>query len=489
MSDEKPKDEQPEKPKEEVYKIEPEGAPVVTRHEMTLDERPLAYTVTTGMLALRSPLGEVEAGVFFMAYTVDSDSPRPLTFSFNGGPGSSSVWLHLGAVGPKRVVLQEDGMGPKPPYRLEDNQETWLRHTDLVFIDPVGTGYSRAVKKEDEKKYWGLEGDVESVGRFIKTFLTKFNRWLSPLFIVGESYGTTRGAALSSHLLDQGIALSGITLVSSILNFQTARFGKGNDLPYYLFLPSYTATAWYHKKLPADLQKKPLTAVLREVEGWAKSDYWLALAEGSALSAAQQKRVLSKLARYTGLNPQYVDLSDLRINIHRFCKELLRSEKRTVGRLDSRYKGIDGSHVSESPEGDPSNAAIFPAYASTMNDYVRRVLGYETDLPYYIFNPGDLWKSWDWGSAGTGSPDTSEALRKALSNNPYMKVFVASGYYDLATPYFATEYTLNHLGLDPSLRENITSGYYEAGHMMYVHVDYLQKLRRDVDAFYGAALA
>ncbi|MHB8635199.1 MAG: S10 family peptidase [Fimbriimonadaceae bacterium] len=478
-----------EKPKEEVYKIEPEAAPIVTKHEVVLDGKPLAYTVTTGMLALRSPLGAVEAGVFFMAYTVESEAARPLTFSFNGGPGSSSVWLHLGAVGPKRVVLQEDGMGPQPPYRLEDNQETWLRHTDIVFIDPVGTGFSRAVKKEDEKKYWGLDGDVDSIGDFIRTYLTKFNRWLSPLFIVGESYGTTRGAALSSKLLGHGIALSGITLVSSILNFQTARFVKGNDLPYFLFLPSYTSTAWYHKKLPADLQRKPLATVLSEVEAWAKREYWPALAEGSALSPTQQKRIQVRLARYTGLNPQYVDLSELRINIHRFCKELLRSEKRTVGRLDSRYKGIDGTHVTETPETDPSNAAIFPAYAATMNDYVRRVLGYETDLPYYIFNPGDLWKSWDWGSAGKGSPDTSEALREALSNNPYMRVFVASGYYDLATPYFATEYTLNHLGLDSSLRKNITSGYYEAGHMMYVHVDYLQKLRRDVDAFYASALA
>ncbi|HLK14067.1 MAG TPA: hypothetical protein VKT78_04620 [Fimbriimonadaceae bacterium] len=491
MPDEKPNEVQPEesKKKEEVYKIEPEAAPIVTQHEAKLDGKPFKYTVTAGMLPLRTPLGEVEAGIFFMAYTVESDKPRPLTFSFNGGPGSSSVWLHLGAVGPKRVVLQKDGMGPKPPYALEDNQETWLRHTDLVFIDPVGTGYSRAVKKEDEKKFWGLEGDVESVGQFIRNFLTKFNRWLSPVFIVGESYGTTRGAALSSHLLGHGIALSGITLVSSILNFQTARFTKGNDLPYFLFLPSYTATAWFHKKLPADLQKKSLSAVLKEVEAWARTDYWPALAEGSSLKPTVRKRVMGKLARYTGLNPQYVDLSDLRINIHRFCKELLRSERRTVGRLDSRYKGIDGTHVTDVPEIDPSNAAIFPAYASTMNDYVRRVLGYETDLPYYIFNPGDLWKSWDWGKAGDGSPDTSEALRQALSNNPYMKVFVASGYYDLATPYFATEYTLDHLGLDPSLRQNISGGYYEAGHMMYVHVDYLQKLRADVETFYKSTLA
>ncbi len=487
MPDEK-KTDSAEKPKEELYKIDPEAAPVVTKHEITLDGKPFAYTVTVGMMPLRNAFGEVEAGMFFMAYQVESKKPRPLTFSFNGGPGSSSVWLHLGAVGPKRVKLKDDGMSPQPPYELEDNQETWLRHTDLVFIDPIGTGYSRALKKEDEKKYWGLEGDVESVGDFIRNYLTRFNKWLAPLFMVGESYGTTRATALSSHLLQKGIAFNGITLVSSILNFQTARFVKGNDLPNYLFLPTYAATAWYHKKLPADLQKKSLNDFLKDVETWAKAEYWPALAEGSALSAAKLKQIQAKLARFTGLNPKYVDLSDIRINIHRFCKELLRDEKRTVGRLDSRYKGIDGSHVAEMPEGDPSNAAIFPAYASTMNDYVRRVLGYETDLPYYIFNPGDLWKEWNWGSAGNGHPDTSESLRKALSNQPYMKVFIASGYYDLATPYFATEFTLNHMGLDPSLRGNISVGYYEAGHMMYVHVDYLQKLRRDVDGFYKSAL-
>jgi carboxypeptidase C (cathepsin A) len=427
--------------------------------------------------------------MFFMAYHVESETPRPLTFSFNGGPGSASVWLHLGAVGPKRVKLKPDGMSPQPPYQLEDNQETWLRHTDLVFIDPIGTGYSRAVKKEDEKKYWGLEGDVESVGEFIRTYLTRFNAWLSPLFMVGESYGTTRAAALSNHLLQKGIAFNGITLVSSILNFQTARFVKGNDLPHYLFLPSFAATAWYHKRVPEELQKKSLESFLSEVEAWAKAEYWPALSEGSALSAAKRKQIQNRLAKYTGLNPQYVDLTDIRINIHRFCKELLRDEKRTVGRLDSRYKGIDGSHVAETPEVDPSNAAIFPAYASTMNDYVRRVLGYEIDLPYYIFNPGDLWKAWNWGSAGEGHPDTSESLRKALSNQPYMKVFVASGYYDLATPYFATEYTINHLGLDPSLSGNISVGYYEAGHMMYVHEGYLKKLRKDIDAFYASALS
>lgn len=477
-----------EKPKEETYKIEPEAPPIVTEHSIKLDGKDFKYTATVGMLALRDEFGEIKAGIFFTAYSAASEGPRPLTFSFNGGPGSSSVWLHLGAIGPRRVQLKEDGMMPSPPFRLVDNEHTWLRHTDLVFIDPVGTGFSRAVKKEDAPKYWGLEGDIESVGDFIRTYLTKYNRWLSPLFMVGESYGTTRAAGLSNHLLQRGVAFNGITLVSSILNFQTARFTTGNDLPFYLFLPTYAATAWYHKRLPSDLQKKPLASFLREVESFAKGEYWPALADGGAIKDSVRKRVALKLARYTGLNPKYVDLTELRIQIHRFCKELLRDERRTVGRLDSRYKGIDGSHVAELPEIDPANAAILPAYASTQNDYVRRVLGYETDLPYYVFNPGDLWKNWDWGSAGQGYPDTGESLRKAISNNPYMKVFVASGYFDLATPYFATQYTLDHLGLDPSLRGNVQVGYYEAGHMMYVHNEYLAKLRHDIEGFYVEAL-
>jgi carboxypeptidase C (cathepsin A) len=488
MADEVPTPKTEEKPKEDVYKIEPEAAPVVTEHSIKLDGKEFKYTATVGMIPLRNALGEVEAGVFYTAYSVKSDQPRPLTFTFNGGPGSSSVWLHLGAVGPKRVALDEGGTLPAPPYSLVDNEHTWLRHTDLVFIDPVGTGFSRAVKKENEKKYWGLEGDIESVGDFIRNYITINDRWLSPLFLAGESYGTTRAAGLSNHLLRQGIAFNGITLVSSILNFQTARFMPGNDLPYYLFLPAYCATAWYHKKLPSDLQKKSLESVLKQVEDFATNEYWPALTAGARLTAGNRKKVMAKLARFTGLDPKYVDLSDLRINIHRFCKELLRDERRTVGRLDSRYKGIDGNHVAEFPEIDPASSNLLPPYASNLNDYVKRVLGYKIDLPYYVSNPGDLWRNWDWGSAGAGYPDTGETLRKALSNNPHMKVFVASGYFDLATPYFATEYTLDHLGLDPTLRGNVTGGYYEAGHMMYVHMDYLKKLRHDVEAFYKSAL-
>ncbi len=474
----------PEEKKEERYKLETDKEPVVTQHSITINGKPLNYTVTTGMMPIMNEIGEVEAGMFYIAYSkkgVRDHSRRPLMFSFNGGPGSSSVWLHLGAVGPKRTKMTEEGMLPKPPYQLVDNPHTWLQETDLVFIDPVGTGYSRPATKELGEKFWGLKGDIESIGEFIRLYLTRSERWSSPLFLVGESYGTTRAAGLSGYLVDLGIAFNGIVLVSSILNFITARNTKGNDLPALLFLPTYTATAWYHKKLAPGLQKS-LKKTLSEVEAWAANDYIMALSKGSALPAKERKQVMEALSRYTGLDPQYIDNTDLRINIHNFCKELLRSEKRTVGRLDSRFKGMDASGVTANPDFDPSMSAIRPPYTAMLNDYIRRDLGYKTDTPYHILG-GGINKDWNWGSAGEGHPDTSDALRTAFVKNPYMKVFIASGYYDLATPYFATMYTLDHMGLDASLRDNIATKYYEAGHMMYIHEKCLKELHGDVTVF------
>lgn len=476
-----------EEKKPETYPLDTEAAPIVTHHKIEIDGKPFEYTATTGMLPLKSDTGEVEAGVFFVAYRKKGGrASRPLTFSFNGGPGSSSVWLHLGAVGPKRVKMLADGGLPPPPYELADNPHTWLRHSDLVFIDPVGTGYSRPANKDLGEKFWGLKGDVESVGEFIRLYLSRYERWSSPLYLVGESYGTTRAAGLAGHLIDLGVAFNGILLVSSILNFQTARFNKGNDLPYVLFLPTYTATAWYHNRLTQDLQTD-LPATLREVEAWAGGEYTLALAKGDSLSDRERASVAKKLARYTGLGVDYCLATDLRVNIHRFCKELLRHERRTVGRLDSRFKGIDSDASGETPQHDPAMSAIRPPYTAMFNDHVRRELGYKTDAPYHILG-GDrkLWEVWDWGKAGEGHPDTSEALRVAFSKNPYMRVFIASGFYDLATPYFATQYTLAHMGLDPSLRDNIATGQYEAGHMMYIHEPSLERLQEDVRKFYSA---
>jgi carboxypeptidase C (cathepsin A) len=479
---------EPARASKDEAREKPEEPPVVTRHELRAGGRVLKYSVTTGFMPLRDEEGKTEARIFFMAYVADragAPSARPLMFSFNGGPGSSSVWLHLGALGPRRVKMLDEGGLPAPPYELVDNEGSWLEFTDLVFIDPVGTGYSRAEKPELGKKFWGLEGDIQSVGEFIRLYLTRHERWASPLFLVGESYGTTRAAGLSGYLVDRGIAFNGIVLVSSILNFQTARFTRGNDLPYVLFLPTYTATAWFHKKLPADLQARPLKEVLSEVERWAATEYQERLAQGDALSAADRKALIEKLARYTGLDREYLDNTDLRIEIQRFCKELLREQKRTVGRLDSRFQGMDLLAAAERPDFDPSMAAIRPPYTAMFNDYVRRELGFKSDLTYHILGGGI--GPWNWGTSNTFA-DTGESLRSAFAKNPHMKLFVASGYYDLATPYFATEYTLRHLGLDPSLKGSVSTGYYEAGHMMYIHTAELARLRKDVGAFVDASL-
>jgi len=469
--------------KKDEYPLPLDREPVTTEHSIVIDGKQLEYTVTVGMLPIHNDTGsDVEAGIFFIAYTMKSDQPRPLMFSFNGGPGSSSVWLHLGAVGPKRVEMLEDGSLPPAPYKLSDNPYTWFTEADLVFIDPVGTGYSRPKDKELGKKFWSVSGDVDSVGEFIRLYLTRYERWASPLFLVGESYGTTRAAGLSSHLLQHGIAMNGIILVSSILNFLTARWFKGNDLPNVLFLPTYAAIAWYHGKVKAT----SLEAHLKDAEEFAAGPYTAALAKGDLLPDKERQAVLRKLSALTGLTTRYLDQANLRIYIQSFCKELLRDDGRTVGRLDGRFKGIDPKLTAEYPEFDPSMTAILPPYTAMFNDYVGRVLGYKSDVPYTIL--GGLYMTWDWGSAADGSTDVSESLRAAFARNPHMKVFIASGYYDLATPYYATRHTLAHMGLDPSVKGNITTGEYEAGHMMYVHVESLKKLQRDVVAFIQGSL-
>jgi carboxypeptidase C (cathepsin A) len=381
--------------------------------------------------------------------------------------------------------MRADGQMPPPPFKLEDNPLTWLEHADLVFIDPVGTGYSRPAKPELGKKFWGLKGDIASVGQFITRYLTKYTRWSSPLFLVGESYGTTRAAGLAGYLIEHGVAFSGIMLVSSILHFQTARFARGNDLPYVLFLPTYTATAWYHGRLSAALQKD-FRKTLAEVEAWALGEYAAALAAGDTLSESARKRAIKNLAKYTGLSEEYVEESNLRIEIMHFCKELLRSQRRSVGRLDSRFKGMDASAVSETPDYDPSMSAIRPPYTAAFNDYVRTQLGYESELPYHILG-GGIPNTWEWESDNVYA-DTGEALRTAMLRNPHMRLFVASGYYDLATPYFATDYTLAHLDLDESLRRNVVTAEYEAGHMMYIDEKELMRLKQDAGKFIDETL-
>ena len=479
---------------------DPQDTLSVTQHTAAIGGETLGYTVTAGTLVLReeSEKGGDEAGVykgaapkatlFFVAYTKDGEgAARPVTFSFNGGPGSSSVWLHLGVLGPKRVALDEVGNLPPPPYRLVDNEHSLLDETDLVFIDPVGTGYSRAAPGEKAKEFHEFEKDIASVGDFIRLYTSRYGRWASPKFLVGESYGTTRAAGLSGYLQERhGMYLNGVMLISAVLDFQTVRFEAGNDLPYLLYLPTYAATAWYHQKLPDELQQKPLRDVLEEVEAFALGDYALALMKGSSLPAETRADITRRLSRYTGLSESYLGRADLRVTIARFVKELLRDERRTVGRLDGRFTGVDRDAAGETFEYDPSYATIQGPYTATFNQYVRQELGFESDLSYEILT--NLYESWSYKTFEGRYVNVTDTLRKALNQNSYLKVFVGSGYYDLATPYFATGYTLNHLGLEPERQKNVTTSFYEAGHMMYVHAESLGKLKADLARFIAQAV-
>ncbi|MBM4067803.1 MAG: peptidase S10 [Planctomycetes bacterium] len=455
-----------------------------TQHSIAIKGGKLDYTATAGNLLLKEEDGKVKASIFFIAYTRDGVKDmkkRPVTFTFNGGPGSSSVWLHLGAFGPKRVLMTDKGEALPPPYRLVDNDETLLDVTDLVFIDPPSTGFSRIAPGEKHKDFHGVNEDVKAVGEFIRLYTTRQRRWDSPKFLAGESYGTTRAAGLSGYLQDKlGMNLNGIMLVSAVLNFMTIRFDEGNDLPYILYLPTYTATAWHHKKLGTELQDN-FRKALDEAEKFAMTDYTLALMKGSKLTPSETKEIAGKVARLTGLSPDFVLRSNLRVPIFRFTKELLRGERRSVGRFDSRYKGIDRDAAGESPDYDPSYAAIQGTYTATLNQYLRNDLKFESDSPYEILT-GRV-QPWNFETATNRYLDVSGSLRAAMTKNPHLKVFVANGYYDLATPYFATEYTFNHLGLDRSLTGNITMENYAAGHMMYVHRASHERLKRDLAKF------
>ncbi len=460
-----------------------EETPIVTSHQLELADQTLAYTATVGKMPLKDEKEKIAAQIFYTAYTLDTETDpaeRPLIFVFNGGPGSASIWLHMGALGPKRVDMGEEGFMPPPPYKLVDNAHTWLDLGDLVFIDPVGTGYSRAADPADNEKYWGLEEDLEAVGEFIRLYLSRHKRWTSPLYLAGESYGATRAAGLAGHLIDRGIAFNGVILISTVMNFQTLRFTKANDLPYALYLPSFCAAAHYHGLLDADLQKRDLRELLHEAAAWAESDYTVALAKGDRMSDKERAAIAGRLSRYTGLSKRFILGADMRINIMSFCKELLRDDKRAVGRLDSRFIGIMASAEGSTFDFDPSMNAIIPPYTAVYNQYIRAQLGYETDLNYEIlsFKVNENWKY-----QGGQFPDTSEGLRAAFAKNPFMRVLVAQGYYDLATPFQAAYYSLAHMGLDPALRDNITVSEYEAGHMMYVHEPSLAQLKADARAF------
>jgi len=476
-----------EKPKED--KKAPEDKSVLTKHSVKIGGQEVKYTATAGTMVLKLEDGTAKASVFYVAYTKDDvtdASKRPITFAFNGGPGAGSLWLHVGALGPRRVEMGDEGNLLPPPYKFVDNEASILDVTDIVFIDPVTTGYSRPVPGEADKQFHGVQEDVQSVGDFIRLWATRNRRWGSPKFLAGESYGTTRAAGLSGYLQQRyGMYLNGIILISSILNFQTAEFDTGNDLPYILYLPTYTAIAWYHKKLPSDLQGD-LQKAIAESKAFATGSYADALMAGDALPAAKRTEIAQKLSRLTGISADYVDRADLRIEIQRFDKELMKSERRTVGRLDGRFTGIDADAAGEQPDYDPSLAAIVGPYTATLNEYVRGELKFESDLPYE-FLTGRV-RPWNYAPYENRYVNVAETLRRAMTQNQFLHVFVGKGYYDLATPFFAADYTFDHLGLDPTLRSHISGGYYEAGHMMYVHHDSLMKLKLDLAQFIQASL-
>lgn len=499
------------KPQEQAEPILP-AAPVVTEHSVTINGRTIEYRATAGVLPIREdPSGKVRANIFFIAYErlaprgdrPESDTPhadskdsartladaspgdRPITFSFNGGPGSSSVWLHLGLLGPRRVEFGPEGEPLPPPARLVDNEFSWLDLTDMVFIDPVSTGFSRAAEGQNATQFHGLDEDVRAVGEFIRLYLTRHHRWLSPKYLIGESYGTTRAAALATELQDRlGIYLNGICFVSTVFNFQTLSFEPGNDTAYWLFLPTYTATAFHHKRLSGPLAED-LEKALAESERFARNEYQIALSRGDSLSEEERTAIAARLAELTGLDASFILRSDLRVPIFAFTKELLRSQSRTVGRLDSRYQGIDRSDATDRTGYDPSYAAILGPFTAALNHLVRAELKFESDLPYEILT-GRV-RPWNFGRDNRFS-DVSESLRAAMSANRNLRAWFASGYYDLATPHFAADYTIDQLRLDPELRRNVTHTYYRSGHMMYVRLEDLRRMKTEASAFYAGGL-
>ncbi len=477
-------------------KEEKEPVLSVTEHKLTLGGKTISYKATAGYMAMKDAKNEkTKANIFFVAYTktgAEAESAdlakRPVTFSFNGGPGSASIWLHMGALGPKRVLMTEKGESLPPPYQMADNEHSWLDATDLVFIDPVSTGYSRAATGEDPKQFHGYDEDIASVGDFIRLYTTRHQRWASPKFLVGESYGTTRASGLSDYLQQRyGLYLNGISLVSSIMNFQTARFAPGNDLPYILFLPTYTAGAWYHKKLRGALASGDLRTALNAAEKFVHEKYTPALMRGDALPDAERTALAKEMAALIGLPEAFIAQRNLRVDIQTFTQKLLEDQNRSVGRYDSRLIGIRYQPGTAQTDFDPSYEAVFGSYTACFNDYVRRELKYESDLPYNALT-SDV-RPWNYNNVQNEYLNTSELLHRAMSRNPHLKVWIANGYYDLATPYFATDYTVRQMGLDPAVRGNLSQTFYAGGHMMYMVPAELAKMKIDAAKFYADTLS
>lgn len=462
------------------------GPVTTTKGKVNYGMKVLDYEARTGYLDQKSDTGRVLARMFFTYYRkAGGDSrQRPVTFCFNGGPGSSSVWLHIGALGPKRVWLQDDGTAPAPPYTLVNNEYCWLDKTDLVFIDPVSTGFSRAAGKEDPKKFHGYDEDIQSVGSFIRHFLTRFERWGSPKFLAGESYGTIRAAGLSKFLQDQyRIYINGLLLISPVLNFGSNDYHIGHDLPRALYLPSYTAAAWYHKKLAPGLQSS-LEKALRESEDFALNVYAPALIKGDWLPKAEQEKLAEKLAAYSGLSSEYWMQCNLRVDESRFYKELRRKDGLTIGRLDARFTGTDLDNAGETPDYDPSFTNIDGPFTSAINEYIQKDLQFREEKPYTILANV---RPWNYSGFQNRFLNAAESLRDAMAKNPALKVYVGSGYYDFATPYFTARYDLEHMFLRPAARKNIRHHFYNSGHMYYINMPDMQQFKKDTDSFFDWA--
>jgi carboxypeptidase C (cathepsin A) len=472
----------PDEPgKTEEKAPEPADDLVTTRHSIAIDGTELSYTATAGRVVLRVEEHEedefkgatAKAEVFLTTYVADlapgqAAADRPVMFAFNGGPGSSSVWLHLGLLGPRRVLMGDAGALLPPPYGIADNEQTLLRHCDLVFIDPVSTGFSRAVTGGKPKDFHGYGADIESVGEVIRLWTTRNKRWLSRKYLCGESYGTTRAAGLARHLQERyGMYLNGLILVSPFLDGQTVQFSAGNDEPYLAYLPTYAAIAHYHGKLGEPLRDRPVSEVLDEARAYAAGEYRRVLAAGGRLPAAERAEAVARIAALTGLSEDYVDRVNLRPEHLRFLTELMRDQRRTVGRIDGRFLGWDADYGKETWTTDPSIDAITGPYTAALNHYVRAELGYDSDLPYEVLT--DRVRPWSFKEFEARHVHVLDKLAEAIRVNPHLLVHVDCGYYDAATPAAAAEHDLAHLAIPAELAANVEVAYYEAGHMMYLH--------------------
>ena len=446
----------------------------------------LGYTVTPGTLTIRNDDGAPIASMFYTAYTIPSANgrARPVTFLFNGGPGSSSMWLHMGSFGPIKVDASIPETIAGPPFRYGPNPDTLLDVTDLVFIDAPTTGLSRPLGKAEPKDFFGVDKDADAFSRTIQRYLSKYSRWNSPKFLIGESYGTLRSGALSSALADKGVQLNGIVLVSTVLNF--ADFS--GDQMLVNFLPTYATDAWYHGKIEP---KPELMSLVAEAKAFASGPYASALQKGDSISPEEKQSIASAMARLTGLSPDYILRSNLRVGPDRFQRELLRDRRQVIGRIDSRYVGTEGDAAGESPSYDPQAAAISGGFVGALNDYLFRDLGYQTPLSYRPNNYGGIGEDWNFQHKSAQGPqlaaDTSVDLAAAMRQNPRLKLLSVNGLYDLATPFGGADYEIGHMALEPSVAANISYVYYPAGHMMYIDPASAKQLKADLASFYARA--